>query len=90
MILEQLGYNQNFSAAFDALGLADSAPGRVVWQSAFSYRVQCENAEIAAEPTGKLKAADLPAVGDWVTVISAESEQLSDKAVITPVKSGMI
>jgi ribosome biogenesis GTPase len=68
MILEKLGWNGFFNEAFNRLEAEDSLPGRVVWQGVYGYRVQCEDREIDAEPTGNLKMTCLPAVGDWVAV----------------------
>jgi ribosome biogenesis GTPase len=68
MNLEDLGYDSWFSDAFAALDFIEAVPGRVVWQSAYSYRVLCHNGEWAAEAAGRLKPAGLPAVGDWVAI----------------------
>ena len=87
MILENLGYSEEFSNAFETLSLDDAVPGRVVWQSAYSYRIQCEKGEIAAEPSGKVKAADLPAVGDWVAVRPLDSSEMGTILAILPRKS---
>ena len=87
MVLENLGYSAEFSNAFENLSLDDAVPGRVVWQSAYSYRIQCESGEIAAEPTGKVKAADLPAVGDWVAVRPQATGEMGTILAILPRKS---
>ena len=68
MILENLGWNDFFNEAFSSVKTEGLKPGRVVWQGAYNYRVQCEDMEIDAKPAGKLKSACLPAVGDWVAV----------------------
>lgn len=87
MNLKNIGYNPELSNAFEALNLENAVPGRVVWQSSYSYRVQCENDEIAAEPTGKVKAADLPAVGDWVAVRPQAMGEVGTILAILPRKS---
>jgi ribosome biogenesis GTPase len=87
MFLEGIGYNRQLSEALESLDLGDAQPGRVVWQSAYSYRVQWENGEIAAEPTGKVKAADLPAVGDWVAVRIPVTGEMGTILAILPRKS---
>jgi ribosome biogenesis GTPase len=87
VVLENLGYSAEFSNAFENLSLDDAVPGRVVWQSAYSYRIQCESGEIAAEPTGKVKAADLPAVGDWVAVRPQATGEMGTILAILPRKS---
>jgi len=87
VVLENLGYSAEFSNAFKNLSLDDAVPGRVIWQSAYSYRIQCESGEIAAEPTGKVKAADLPAVGDWVAVRPQATGEMGTILAILPRKS---
>ena len=87
MKLEDIGYNTELSKAFKALDLESAFPGRVIWQSAYSYRVQCSEAEIAAEPTGKVKSAELPAVGDWVAVRQPDAGGMGKILAILPRKS---
>lgn len=87
MNLENIGYNTDLSNAFEALSFKDAVPGRVVWQSAYSYRVQCSEAEIAAEPTGKVKSVELPAVGDWVSVRQPDTGGTGIILAILPRKS---
>ena len=87
MSLESIGYNRQLAEAFEDLDLKDAQPGRVVWQSTYSYRVQCENREIAAEPTGKVKSAGLPAVGDWVAVRPLAAGEMGTILAILPRKS---
>lgn len=87
MSLENIGYNRQLAEAFEDLDLKDAHPGRVVWQSTYSYRVQCENREIAAEPTGKVKSAGLPAVGDWVAVRPPAAGEMGTILAILPRKS---
>lgn len=83
-MLKGIGFNDQVARALKDLNLRDALPGRVVWQSAYSYRVQCENGEIAAEPTGKLKAGDLPAVGDWVAVRQSATGEMGTILAILP------
>ena len=70
--LEALGWGEPFASAFAALA-ADSGegwvPARVVGQLG-SYRVATGEAELPAEPAGRLKRepGGLPAVGDWVAL----------------------
>ncbi|UCF89177.1 MAG: GTPase RsgA, partial [bacterium] len=87
MILEKIGFSEPLARAFQELGLTGSVPARVIWQSAYSYRVWCESGEIAAEPVGKVKAAQLPAVGDWVAVRLPEGDGLGTILAILPRKS---
>lgn len=87
MNLKNLGYSAHFSNAFNSLGFDDAIPGRVTWQSAFSYKVLCEEGEISAEPTGKVKALDLPAVGDWVAIRPTAAAEMGTILAILPRKS---
>ncbi len=87
MILENLGYNAELSNTFEAMNFEMALPGRVTWQSAYSYRVWCEHGEMPAEPAGKVKAGQLPAVGDWVAVRPPEGEGPGTILAILPRKS---
>lgn len=87
MLLEGIGFDSRFVRDFESLQFEGAVPGRVVWQSTYSYRVQCEDGEIAAEPTGKVKAGDLPAVGDWVAVRPAAADEMGTILAILPRKS---
>ena len=86
-MLKGIGFNDQLALALEDLNLEGAQAGRIVWQSAYSYRVQCEGEEIAAEPTGKIKAGDLPAVGDWVAVRSAATGERGTILAILPRKS---
>jgi len=76
MILENLGWNQQFAREFELGCRTIKKPnlqvGRVVLTYNDFYRVQCEPGEQLAKVAGRLKLrsrrADLPAVGDWVIV----------------------
>jgi ribosome biogenesis GTPase / thiamine phosphate phosphatase len=70
--LTALGWGEPFATAFASL--LDEAgealvPARVVGQQG-SYRVATGEAELPAEPAGKLRRepGGLPAVGDWVAL----------------------
>jgi ribosome biogenesis GTPase len=67
--LPALGWGEPFAAAFAPFAHAGLVPARVVGQQG-SYRVATGEAEILAEPAGRLKRepGGLPAVGDWVAV----------------------
>jgi ribosome biogenesis GTPase len=71
--LDKLGWNEVFAASFQDCARKGYLPGRVVLEFNQFYRVLCENGELLAEVTGKMKhearsQADLPAVGDWVAI----------------------
>jgi len=66
--LEDLGWAEPFVSAFESLEMEGAAPARVIWQGSFNYRVLGGFGEAEAEPAGKVKAGQLPAVGDWVAI----------------------
>lgn len=68
MELTDLGWDDFFLKAFENLDVEDVIPARIVRQARYGYFVQSSDGELLAEPTGKLKAGNLPAVGDWVAV----------------------
>jgi len=67
--LAALGWGEPFASAFAPFEKDGLVPARVVGQQG-SYRVATGEAELAAEPAGKLKRepGGLPAVGDWVAL----------------------
>ena len=73
MTLGELGWDDDFSAAFDALDGRGLIPARVGIEHNHFYRVLTADGELMAQAAGRLRhrAAgqdDLPAVGDWVAV----------------------
>lgn len=68
MSLDQLGWNEFFIEAFEKMALGGCVPARVTKQARYGYLIQVEGKEIPAEPSGRVKAENLPAVGDWVAV----------------------
>jgi len=76
MILENLGWNQQFAREFElscrTIKKSNLLVGRVVLTYNDFYRVLSETGEQLAKVAGRLKLrsrrADLPAVGDWVVV----------------------
>ncbi|MDF1535284.1 MAG: ribosome small subunit-dependent GTPase A [bacterium] len=87
MLMENLGYNGTLARALKELGLDDVVPGRIVWQSAYDYRVQCEEGEVAAQVTGRIRSSGLPGVGDWVAVRADPDFEKGTIAAILPRKS---
>jgi len=74
MRLTQLGWDDGFATAFEAIEPAtDVEPARVAIEFNYLYRVWTEEGELEATVSGRLKhhaasRAELPAVGDWVAV----------------------
>jgi len=73
MSLDDYGWDERWSAGFVSLAPAGSEPARVVAEHRGLYRVHTAAGEQAATIAGRLRhdaagPADLPAVGDWVTV----------------------
>ena len=73
MTLGDLGWDDRFAAAFDALGDRGLIPARVGIEHNHFYRVLTSRGERMAQAAGRLRhhAAgqdDLPAVGDWVAI----------------------
>jgi ribosome biogenesis GTPase len=61
-------FAQRFQKQIHENGEAGSVAGRVVWAVREHYRVVTEYGEVDAVPTGKLRAGELPVVGDWVAL----------------------
>lgn len=73
MTLGELGWDDGFSAAFDALGDPRLLPARVGIEHNHLYRVLTAEGELLAEAAGRLRHRasgqdELPAVGDWVAI----------------------
>jgi ribosome biogenesis GTPase len=87
MQMDNLGYNETLATALAELGLEDVVPGRIVWQSAYDYRVWCESGEVAAQLTGKIKSSGRPGVGDWVALRPEPDQETGTIVAILPRKS---
>ena len=61
-----LGWDEDHASDFEALELQDCVPGRVVWQSAYDYIIGSVYGEVPSSLSGKVKASERPAVGDWI------------------------
>ncbi len=80
MDLNKIGWNESFESNFEEYKDKGYTPGRVFAEYKNIYKIMCEDGEMLAEISGKLRFAaeqqeDFPAVGDWVavTVRSGES-----------------
>ena len=85
--LSALGWGFFFQVHFEALGLPDAEPARVVSESRGAFRVCGQHGETAGTVAGRLRfhageEQRYPAVGDWVAVRRLPDE---DRAVIQAV-----
>ena len=86
--LRQLGWDDGFARAFEALGEPDAVPARVSVRHNHLYRIFTPEGEVLAEATGRLRhrvtePAALPAVGDWVAAdVSGAEAHASIRAVV--------
>lgn len=79
MKLEDLGYNDNLERFMVENNLQDFEIGRVTSEHKERYTVKTATAEYDAEITGNLRFTakgreDFPAVGDWVALMTYDSE----------------
>ena len=86
--LRQLGWDDGFARAFEALDAPGTVPARVSVAHNHLYRVFTAAGELLAEATGRLRhqaaeSAALPAVGDWVAAsVSAAEPKASIRAIV--------
>ena len=66
--LEELGWNERFASAFDALGDEELQPGRLAADYGTKFLVQLAGRAPLATLGSALREARLVAVGDWVAV----------------------
>lgn len=90
--LDQLGWDTDFSAAFDALDDQTLIPARVEIEHNYLYRVLTDREELIAQTAGRLRhhantKEELPAVGDWVALAVTEQEQHATIKSILPRRS---
>ena len=83
--LQDLGWNDHFQNAFDAIAKSGWIPGRLIRETKINFTALLDGGEdIDVVVSGKLwhdaaTDAELPAVGDWVAIAPGEAE---DEAVI--------
>ncbi|MCY4121338.1 MAG: ribosome small subunit-dependent GTPase A [Acidobacteria bacterium] len=88
MTLAELGWDDGFSAAFDALEDPGLIPARVGIEHNHFYRVLTADGELMAQAAGRLRhrAAgqdELPAVGDWVAVaVGAHDDKATIRSIL--------
>ena len=90
--LDQLGWDNDFAAAFDALDDPTLIPARVEIEHNHLYRVLTDREELIAQTAGRLRhhantQEELPAVGDWIALAVTEREQHATIKSILPRRS---
>ena len=89
MTLPDLGWNEFFASAFQPHSFDGLVPARVALEHKHAYELLSAAGELTASCTGKLlheatRRADLPAVGDWVTVQIRPGEAHGDIHAVLP------
>ena len=92
MELDDLGWGDDFAAAFDALGDRRLLPARVAIEHNHLYRVLTADGEMMAQAAGRLRHRaggqdELPAVGDWVAVAAGGPDSMATIQAILPRRS---
>ena len=83
--LQDLGWNDHFQRAFNAVAKPGWVPGRLIRETKINFTALLDGGEdVDAVVSGKLwhdaaTDAELPAVGDWVAIDPGEA---GDEAVI--------
>ncbi len=80
MRLQELGWNASFEAAFAEFREAGLESGRVAVEDKHHYLVFTASGELSAQVAGKVlhraaSTAELPKVGDWVTMLLLPAEK---------------
>ncbi len=76
---EELGWDSHFESRFEAYRGEGLVPARVAREDRQMYAVLCEDGELTAEVSGRLRHEAqgkdaFPAVGDWVAIASRPEE----------------
>jgi ribosome biogenesis GTPase / thiamine phosphate phosphatase len=85
--LEELGWNDRFASAFDALDGEDIQPGRIAADYGSKFLVQLATAAPLATLGHALRETRLVAVGDWVAV--RQTPQATEIRVVLPRQSAI-
>ena len=90
--LEDLGWNSFFQKHYQILKIPGSVPARVISESKGSFQVYCQQGELSAKISGKMRYRageenQYPAVGDWVVVKPLVNEQKGIIHAVLPRKS---
>ena len=92
MTLGELGWDDRFSAALEALADPGLVPARVGIEHNHFYRVLTADGELMAQAAGRLRHRatgqdELPAVGDWVAVTVGRHDGKATIRAILPRRS---
>jgi ribosome biogenesis GTPase / thiamine phosphate phosphatase len=85
--LEELGWNDRFATAFDALNDQDVQPGRLAADYGTKFLVQLAGSAPLATLGSSLREARLVAVGDWVAV--RQTTQATEIRAVLPRQSAI-
>ena len=90
--LRQLGWDDEFARAFEALDAPGTVPARISVAHNHLYRIFTAEGELLAEATGRLRhrateSAALPAVGDWVAAFVSAAEPKASIRALVPRRS---
>ncbi len=94
MNLNNLGWQNDFQSAFEALNNSNLIPGRVACEHPGIYTVYSESGDLEAKPSGRMKhlatsRAHLPAVGDWVAMHPRPDEHTATIHAVLPRQSAV-
>jgi ribosome biogenesis GTPase / thiamine phosphate phosphatase len=89
--LLELGWDNFYQQAFDALLKPELAPARIISQQKNSFRILTARGELESVISGKMflagQSETFPAVGDWVAVRLPESGEIAPIEELLPRKS---
>ncbi len=87
-MIEQYGWSDALSRAFEPHAREGLIPGRIVVQHRDSYEVATDEGELRGKPSGRLlheaREAGHPAVGDWVALALNRAERTATIHAILP------
>jgi ribosome biogenesis GTPase / thiamine phosphate phosphatase len=95
MAIRDLGWDDGWQSAFDALGDHGFLPGRVVGEHRTHYQVKTDFGEYSSELTGRFRAtaalrSDLPGVGDFVALRPSDSDGPAMIEAVLPRRTELI
>ena len=93
-LIEQYGWSDPLSRAFEPHARAGQSPGRVVVQQRDGYLVATDEGELRAKPSGRFlheaREAGHPAVGDWVALTLNLVEHTATIHAILPRRTAFV
>lgn len=95
MSLDLLGWNESFSAHFQALVHPGAIPARVSLQHKHAYQLLTHSGNLEGICTGRLlhqspSATELPVVGDWVAAHLRPGERTADIHTVLPRQTAFV